>query len=133
MNDLQVDPTNAQIAYAVINTFNSPSGQVYKTINGGASWTNITGNLPSLPVWSLQIDHGAGALYVGADDGVYVTINGGTTWSRFGAGLPNAQVYQIELNTHLHILGAATHGRGMWEIAVGSKVIPAIDLLLLLN
>lgn len=131
VNDLQVDPTNAQIAYAVINTFNSPSGQVYKTINGGGSWTNITGNLPILPVWSLQIDHGAGALYVGADDGVYVTINGGTTWSRFATGLPKAQVYQIELNTNLHILGAATHGRGMWEIIVGRRVIPGAIFLLL--
>jgi photosystem II stability/assembly factor-like uncharacterized protein len=133
VNDLQVDPASAQIAYAVINTFNNPNGQVYKTINGGVNWTNITGNLPILPVWSLQIDHASGALYVGADDGVYVTINGGTTWSRFATGLPNAQVYQLELNTHLHILGAATHGRGMWEILVGTKYIPAINNLLLLN
>src|SRR5262249_58707595 len=42
--------------------------------------------------------------------------NGGTIWTRFGSGLPNAQVFQIELNTGLNVIGAATHGRGAWEI-----------------
>src|SRR5207253_3343025 len=36
------------------------------------------------------------------------------------AGFPNAQVYQIELNSKLRILGAATHGRGVWEISVNN-------------
>ncbi len=117
VNDIQVDPTNAQIAYAVVNSLNGLSGHVFKTVNGGGVWTNISGNLPVEPVWSLQIDpSAAGTLYVGADDGVYATTNGGTTWARFGAGLPHAQAVQIELNSTLHILGAATHGRSMWEI-----------------
>jgi ligand-binding sensor domain-containing protein len=70
-----------------------------------------------MPVWSLQIGTPKGTLYVGADKGVYATTNFGASWSRFGAGLPHAQVFQIELNRNLHILGAGTHGRGMWEIA----------------
>src|SRR5207249_854877 len=35
-----------------------------------------------------------------------------------GLGFPSAQVFQIELNTTLGVLGAGTHGRGLWEIAV---------------
>jgi PKD repeat protein/photosystem II stability/assembly factor-like uncharacterized protein len=133
VKDIQVDPANSLIAYAVISTFNTPNGQVYKTSNGGASWTDITANLPSEPMWSLQIGPtsvptsacaAAGAssntLYIGADDGVYVTTNGGTSWSRFGSGLPNGQVFQIELNTNLQILGAGIHGRGLWEIKIGA-------------
>src|SRR5262249_13979257 len=79
-------------------------------------WTNISGNLPSLPAWSFQLDAGQNVYYVGNDDGVYASSNGGTTWTRFGSGLPNAQAFQIELNTGLNVLGAATHGRGAWEI-----------------
>jgi hypothetical protein len=115
--DIQVDPADAQTAYAVVGFFNN-IGQVFKTTNGGSSWQNISGNLHE-PVWSLQIDP-TGALYVGADDGVYATTDGGTTWSRFGTGLPYVQVVQLELNSKLHILGAATHGRGMWEIKTAS-------------
>ena len=91
---------------------------MFRTTNGGTTWTNISGNLVNEPVWSLQIGTRNGTtLYVGADDGVYATTNFGAFWSRFGAGLPHAQVFQIELNSKLQILGAGTHGRSMWEIA----------------
>jgi photosystem II stability/assembly factor-like uncharacterized protein len=116
VQDLQVDPSNPQIAYAVINRFNA-GGTVFHTTDGGTNWTNISGNLVNEPVWSLQIGTRHGTLYIGADDGVYVTANFGAFWRRFGEGLPNAQVFQIELNSKLHILGAGTHGRSMWEIA----------------
>jgi hypothetical protein len=115
VNDIQVDPSNPLHAYAVINQFNGGNGQVFETTSGGASWSSISGNLPAEPVWSLQI--GPGALYVGADNGVYSSTDDGHSWNRFGAGLPHAQVVQLELNNNLHILGAATHGRGLWEIA----------------
>jgi hypothetical protein len=112
--DIQVDPSNAQIAYAVVRNFTS-GGNVFKTTSGGATWTNISGNLPALPAWSFQLDPN-GIYYVGNDTGVFLSVNGGTTWTPVGTGLPEAQVFQIELNTSLGVLGAATHGRGAWEI-----------------
>jgi photosystem II stability/assembly factor-like uncharacterized protein len=118
VRDIQVSSTNPLTAYAVVSNF-SPGGTVFKTTNGGTTWTNVTSNLPNLPTWSLQIDSTTpGRLFVGNDDGVYVTTNDGGAWSRFGAGLPNAQVFQVELNTSLGILGAGTHGRGLWEISL---------------
>jgi photosystem II stability/assembly factor-like uncharacterized protein len=114
--DLQVDPVNSQMAFAVVSEFTT-GGNVFKTTNGGTTWTSITGNLPNLPVWSFQEDpNTANLYYVGNDNGVYKTADGGATWSRFGAGLPDAQVFQISLNSSLSVLGAATHGRGAWEI-----------------
>jgi len=124
VNDLQVDSGNPRIVYAVINRFNA-GGTVFRTTNGGKTWTNISGNLPNEPVWSLQIGEDNGTLYVGADDGVYATTDFGVSWSRFGRGFPHAQVFQIELNRKLHILGAGTHGRGMWEIGVEADTRPA--------
>ncbi len=124
VQDLQVDSGNPQIVYAVINQFNA-GGTVFRTTNGGTAWTNISGNLPNEPVWSLQIGEDNGTLYVGADDGVYATTDFGASWSRFGRGFPHAQVFQIELNLNLHILGAGTHGRGMWEIGVEADTRPA--------
>jgi photosystem II stability/assembly factor-like uncharacterized protein len=115
VQDLQIDPNNSQVAYAVISRFNA-SGTVFRTTNGGASWTNISGELPFLPVWSLQIGGNGSILYVGADDGVYRSTDLGATWTRFGKQFPRAQVYQLELSSSLHILGAATHGRSMFEI-----------------
>ena len=123
--DIVVDPTNAGTAYAVTSTFSS-SGHVFKTINSGTTWTQIGApgaGLPDLPTWAVRQDPAnLNTLYVANDIGVYQTTNGGTSWSRFGTGLPNVQVLDLDLNSTLSILGAGTHGRGMWEI---STAVPA--------
>ena len=136
VSDVQVDPSNAQIAYAVVNRF-SANGHVFITTNGGVAWTNISGlgggALPNLPVWSIQVDGFTGGgqlskLYIGAEDGVYFSTNLGVSWSRLGTGLTNAEVVQLALNGTLRILGAATHGRGAWEISLGSPTTAPASL-----
>ncbi len=120
-NDIATDPTNAQIAYVVASNYSDLTGgpHVWKTVNGGTSWTSISGNLPNMPVWSIVLDtNGTGSLYVGTDAGVYRSANGGTTWTLFNSGLPNAQVHDLEFNASENILAAGTYGRGMWEILI---------------
>jgi photosystem II stability/assembly factor-like uncharacterized protein len=114
--DLQVDPADPLTAYAVRDRFGG--GHVFKTADGGLHWTDISGDLPDLPAFTLALDPRSNTLYVGMDDGVYVSTDQGNTWSRFGAGLPHAQVRDLELNTDLQILAVGTHGRGVWEILV---------------
>jgi len=132
VQDIQVDPTTPTTAYIAMASFTG-AGNVYKTTDGGGTWTDISGNLAkvtactcAIPVWSIQLDVTNNKIYIGADDGVYVSGNGGANWSRFGVGLPNGQVYQIELNKTLNLLGAAIHGRGMWEIVTPSAVTQQI-------
>jgi photosystem II stability/assembly factor-like uncharacterized protein len=114
--DIQVDPTDNLTAYAVRDRFGG--GHVFRTNDGGQSWTDISGDLPDLPTYTLALDPRTGALFVGNDNGVFFSTDQGNSWSLFGAGLPNAQVRQLELNTDLQILAAGTHGRGLWEILV---------------
>jgi hypothetical protein len=125
--DLLIDPTASTTAYAVRSDFGS-GGHVFKTTNG-ATWTNISGNLPDLPVWSIAIDPrpSTHVLYIGTDNGAYVSYDQGTTWSSFGAGLPNVQVHDLELNTTTSILAAGTYGRGLWEIMVGASSTTATE------
>src|SRR5207245_1931601 len=84
--------------------------------DGGMTWSDISGNLPNEPAWTIQIDPTTSPkrLYLGVDDGVFFSTDFGTTWTQFGTGLPRAQVRQLEFNKTLHILSAATHGRGAW-------------------
>lgn len=123
--DIAIDPTNSQIAYIVAANFSDLTGgpHVWKTINGGTSWTNISGNLPDAPVWSMALDpNGPGSaddiLYIGTDAGVYRSANAGATWAAFATALPNAQVRDLEYNQAMGLLAAGTYGRGLWEIAV---------------
>jgi photosystem II stability/assembly factor-like uncharacterized protein len=116
IQDLQVDPADPFTAYAVRDRFGG--GHVFKTTDGGLNWTNISGDLPDLPAYTLALDTRTNTLYVGTDDGVYASTDEGNSWSRFGSGLPHAQVRQLELNADLQVLAAGTHGRGLWEILV---------------
>ena len=105
------------------NGINAP--HVYRTVDGGAAWTNISSNLPNAPANSLVVDpNDANTLYVALDTGVYVTtqVTSCTTsncWSVYGVGLPNAPVTQLAVAAGMPTgdgrtgeLRAATYGRG---------------------
>jgi photosystem II stability/assembly factor-like uncharacterized protein len=124
---LFVDPRNADIAYVVASNFDDVTGggQVWRTTNAGLTWTNISGNLPDIPTWSIVVaTHGTDpandVYYVGTDSGVYTSSDQGTTWTHLGLGLPNVQVQQLDLSANLGILAAGTFGRGLWELAIPS-------------
>ncbi len=128
IQDLLVDPTNSQIVYAVRARMGN--GHVFRSTNGGQTWSNLSGNLPDLPVYAIQLDSrfNPPALYVGGYNGVYASTDLGTTWSRFGAGLPNVLVLDLELNANLGVLAAGTFGRGLWEIGLNSTAPPGLSI-----
>ena len=70
------DPTG-NTAYALIASFNTDasgnSEHVYRTTNGGITWTNITGNLKDQPMNSLAFDASTRVLYLGTDTGVFAS------------------------------------------------------------
>jgi photosystem II stability/assembly factor-like uncharacterized protein len=115
INELVVDPTNSLSVYAVRDRFGG--GKVFHSVDGGTTWTDISGNLPDLPTFSFAINTTNNNLYVGNDNGVFASADGGATWAVFGTGLPNAQVRELNFNSTLNILAAGTHGRSVWEIS----------------
>jgi uncharacterized repeat protein (TIGR01451 family) len=127
-----VDPSNYRIAYAAYAGFNaaSPSrpGHVFKTTDGGESWTNISGNLPDSPVNSVILDPSyANTLYVGTDVGPFATFDGGVTWSALGTAFPIVAIWQLDLDPSHRLLAAGTHGRGAFSIQE-PRTIPALVL-----
>jgi hypothetical protein len=122
---IAVDPTNPLIAYVTAANFGDSTGggHVWRTADGGQTWKNISGNFPDLPAWSMALNHrgvGSDVIYVGTDSEVFYSANLGASWAPFGAALPNVQVTDLEFNENLGVLAAATHGRGVWEIAASS-------------
>ena len=127
VNDIAVDPQNAQIAYVSYSGFDengSGRGHVFRTTNGGQSWQDLSGNLPDVPVNSLLIDPDSisvgptRVLYAGTDIGVFrVTLDGTTNWQSFGTGLPPVVVNRLAYNATTRQLLAATYGRGVWAIS----------------
>ncbi|MEP0263781.1 T9SS type A sorting domain-containing protein [Dokdonia sp.] len=84
--------------------------RVYRSINGGDSWTAIsddltngpsTGNLNFGSLTSIDVSPiNSDIIYVGADDGnIWRTLNGGTTWENISSSLPNRWVTKVKAST----------------------------------
>ena len=76
---IATDPNNPSTAFATFSGFTSGS-KVYKTTNSGVSWTNISGNLPNIPVNCIVISaSNVNNIVVGTDLGIFSTVNGGSS------------------------------------------------------
>ncbi|MCB1060114.1 MAG: T9SS type A sorting domain-containing protein [Calditrichaeota bacterium] len=113
------DPFDPNTVYVAKSGYSN--GHVWKSVQGGTVWTDITGNLPNVPFQDVVVDQSDPLiLYAGGDLGVYRTVNGGATWEIFGEGLPVVRVDDMELQAQTGMLRIATHGRGMWEVPTGT-------------
>ncbi|MCU1308010.1 MAG: glycosyl hydrolase [Acidobacteriaceae bacterium] len=117
-----VAAVSSNVAYIAVPGFTAGS-HVFKTPDGGTTWSNITNNLPNTPANDIVVDPDiAGTLYLATDVGVFVSINDGASWATLRTGLPNVAVLGLKLHRPSRTLRAATHGRGMWDLAVPSCV-----------
>lgn len=108
------DPERLWIGYA-----DGANGEkVFESIDGGASWTNLTtflldGEAPTTLVHLLGTD---GALFLGTNKSVYYRPASGQDWTLFNDGLPK------EINCNIirpfyrdKKLRLAAYGKGFWE------------------
>ncbi len=124
VTDLALDAKDQQRAFVTFSGFNQTTpatpGHVFRTTDGGANWSDISGNLPDVPVNTIACDPNLpNTYYIGTDIGVFNTADGGTTWTRLGTGLPNVAVFVVRYHTPSKTLFAATHGRGVFKLSLG--------------
>lgn len=105
-----------QTAYAVFDghTQNDGNTYVYKTRDGGNSWTSIVTDDINGFARSIQEDFvNPNLLYLGTEFGLYITVDGGQNWSKFTNNMPSVAVHHVTLHPRDHALVMATHGRGI--------------------
>jgi len=135
------DATGATV-YATVMGFGV--AHVYRSIDFGAHWLNVSADLPDAPANALLVDpNDANTVYVAMDTGVYVTqaittCATANCWSVLGTSLPNAPVTALAAGAQLAtgdgrrgMLRASTYGRGIWEqplLTAVSLAQPAIAL-----
>src|SRR5262245_23018379 len=79
-----VDPTARGTVYV------ATTAGLLKSLNGGDSWSVLSG-LPSATYRAIVADRGsAGTVYAAGDAGLYKSTNGGASWSASQSGLPLA-------------------------------------------
>jgi hypothetical protein len=132
------DATGATV-YATIMGFgyaaDRPLPHVYRSVDFGAHWLNVTANLPGAPANALLVDpNDANTVYVATDTGVYVTTQITTCstsncWSPLGTGLPNAPAISLQAAAQMltgdgrrGMLRVGTYGRGIWQLPLLTAV-----------
>ncbi|MGB4960982.1 MAG: dockerin type I repeat-containing protein, partial [Saprospiraceae bacterium] len=117
IKNITISNTDPNKVWVVFSGY-SLGNKVFKTVNGGTSWTNISGTLPNIPFNTILFRNGSSndEVYIGGDIGVYVTNNAlAGTWKSFSTGLANSTVNDLEIYYPTGKLRAATYGRGAWE------------------
>ncbi len=98
--------------------------KVYESKDGGASWTNISANLPNIPANCVAIENnGAVGVYAGTDLGVFYRDKNSSEWLPYNNNLPNVIVTEIEINYTDRQLKMATYGRGLWQSPLYSDLV----------
>ncbi len=89
---------------------------IYKTPDGGRTWTDISGNLPAKAyVWVVREDpRNPNLLYAGTELGLYASYSGGNWIPLHLKNLPTVAVHDITVHPRENDLILATHGRGFW-------------------
>jgi len=125
MSDIHVDPANPNRIWATFLT--RGGGRVFRSDNGGSTWTDCSAGLPTLPVNAIEVDPGnTNRVWVALDLGVFQSFNAGTSWSDFSASLPNSIIGDLVFHPHARVLRAGTRNRGVWEIPVDGWMVNPI-------
>ncbi|MEL6969401.1 MAG: T9SS type A sorting domain-containing protein, partial [Bacteroidota bacterium] len=124
VTSITADPNDPAGAYLTFSGFRygTNMSHVYKTEDFGASWQNINGDLPDIPVNDLVVHPDNGILFLATDIGVFFSENTGVNWEVLGTGLPPVVTTDLTLHLPTQTLAVGTYGRSMWSINVDVDV-----------
>lgn len=115
VTNLDFNQDNPSVIYV------TSSNRVFKSVNGGQTWQNITYNLPTSQT-KFAIAHQKGSpnntVYLATRNAVWYTNDTMNEWQIFNNGLPNSRITDLEINTTEGHVIVSTYGRGVWRSPV---------------
>jgi len=114
-----VDPKDENVVYVTFSGLKwaDPEPRVFRSIDMGKTWTNISNGLPDAPINAFAIDnYNTGVLYLGNDIGAFVSYDKGESWEVLADNLPIVVVNDMKIHPEENYLALGTHGRGMYKL-----------------
>ncbi|TDH27995.1 glycosyl hydrolase [Segetibacter sp. 3557_3] len=111
---------NKEEAYVAFNhhRYGDFKPYLFKTTDGGKSWTAIQSNLPQRgTVYCMAEDPtNKNLLFAGTEFGVFFSIDAGAEWIQLKGGLPPVAIKDMEIHKREGDLVLATFGRGYYVL-----------------
>jgi photosystem II stability/assembly factor-like uncharacterized protein len=121
---------DAGTAYAAVNTLrlDEMRPHIYRTHDGGKTWTHITNGIPDGAVINVVREDAKkrGLLFAGSEDQVWVSFDDGDHWSSLRLNMPATSIRDLVIKDDDIAIG--THGRSFYildDIAVLRQITPA--------
>lgn len=118
VNQIIASRHDKNVFYATFNhhRYGDFKPYVFKSADGGRTWTSITSNLPERgSTYCIAEDHVNGKLlFCGTEFGVYFSIDEGKKWTALKGGLPTIAVRDMAIQERENDLVLATFGRGFY-------------------
>ncbi len=135
LNAITFHPTDSNTFWVC-----APAGGLWKTSNGGKTWSSNTDSLPTLGISAMVISYrNTDTMYIGTGDrdhgdatglGVYMSTNGGKSWVSRNSGMSTITIARLimhPVNTKILLAATAngiyrtTNSGGSWsQIITGS-------------
>lgn len=121
---IQASPNTVDEVFVTFSgyRFGEDDGHVFKSTNNGLDWTDLSDNIPDIPVSDIEIDP-FDNLFLATDIGVLSSNDGGDTWFPFGDNVPSLIVTDLHYDEGSEFLYAATYGRSMYKIDISNDVL----------
>jgi len=102
-------------AYVAVNRIrcDDQAPYIFKTTDGGASWTKIVTGLPNEPINVVREDaKRKGLLFAGSENAIYVSFDAGVHWQSLQLNMPATSIRDLVIKDDDLVVG--THGRSFW-------------------
>ena len=102
--------------------YGTNQGHVYVSTDNGLNWTDLSTDLPDVPVNDIVQDN-TGRLFIATDIGVLGSGNGGASWAPIGENLPPVVVNDMHFHEGSQRLFIATYGRSSYSMDLSQVVL----------
>lgn len=116
-----------------MNVFVVDKDSVFASIDGGDTWSEITGNLLSVSSTEFMtiefVEAPSPYIVVGTRSGVFASyVDALGSWFELGTDLPDVLVFELDYDAVDDVLAAATLGRGAWLLPDASTAVAPVGV-----
>ena len=123
---IETNPTDPNEIYVGLGVMDRDEiHKVYKSIDGGVTWTNYSEGLPPFQTFKMEFFPKTKGLVLTTLKGAYYRNASMPSWTHLNGSIPNISIRDFEIDYTKRKLYAATYGNGLWELKVPRRYLKA--------